>query len=152
MLTPPSCKSCGGPLAAWLEMPIDAKKNQPTPFSTVLKCRDCGLGMLAPLPDADVIPKLYELDAYYTHGETHMPERPSTLADRVLTKLAWWFDRSREFDVQEIARTLPPGGRICDLGCGDALYLQQFKALGFEVVGVDPDVAARERAAEAGVR
>src|SRR5207237_6349721 len=44
------------------------------------------------------------------------------------------------------------GARICDLGCGHADYLRQFKALGFDVVGVEPDPDAREQANAAGVK
>jgi SAM-dependent methyltransferase len=132
-------------------MPIDAKKNQRTPYSTVLKCAQCGLGALSPLPEPDAIPALYVLDSYYTHGESHMRDLPPTLGDRVLTKLAWTFDRQHLFDPARIAALLPPGGSICDLGCGDAQYLRRFKALGFSVTGVDPDPAARAQAAEAGV-
>jgi SAM-dependent methyltransferase len=50
-----------------------------------------------------------------------------------------------------MAPLLPAGGRICDLGCGHARYLKEFKALGFEVIGVDPDPDARAHAAEVGV-
>jgi SAM-dependent methyltransferase len=133
-------------------MPIDAKKNEPTPYNAVLKCADCALGVLDPLPEPDAIAPLYELDQYYTHGDSHIAHRPSGLADRVLTKLAWIADGQRPFEPAEIAGLLPPGGRICDLGCGNAAYLQQFKQLGFDVIGVDPDPAARAQAAQAGIR
>jgi len=132
-------------------MPIDAKKNEPTRHSTVLKCERCGLGSLSPLPEADRIPDFYVLDRYYTHGEGHMEAVAPTLADKLLIKAAWLTDRSEPFEPRKIAQSLRPDARICDLGCGDAAYLQQFKTLGFEVLGVDPDPSARERAAQAGV-
>ena len=47
----------------WLHIPIDSKKNEPTPFSSVLKCSSCGLGRLSPLPDASDIPGFYALNA-----------------------------------------------------------------------------------------
>lgn len=146
------CNACGGVLASWLAMPIDAKKNEAMPYSSVLACVDCGLGVLDPLPDADAIPAFYALDSYYTHGQSHIRHRPARLADRILTKLAWLTDRARPFEPGEIARRLPAGARICDLGCGHARYLQAFKALGFDVIGVEPDPVARAQAAEAGVR
>lgn len=139
-------------MAPWLYMPIDAKKNEATPYSGVLKCADCDLGVIDPMPEADAIPPLYELEHYYTHGESHIVERPSGFADRVLTKFAWLSDKQRLFEPAEIAKLLPPGGRICDLGCGNAAYLQAFKKLGFDVIGVDPDPAGREQAAKAGIR
>ena len=142
---------CGGQMAPWLHMPVDAKKNEPTAYSTVLKCEQCGLGSLSPLPDADTIPDFYVLDRYYTHGEGHIEAVPTTVADKLLIKAAWLADRSDPFEPEKIAQSLRPGARICDLGCGDAAYLQQFMALGFDVLGVDPDPSARERAAQAGV-
>lgn len=146
-----TCNACGGPLKPWLDMPIDAKKNEPTAYSAVAKCVDCDLGVLDPLPEAEAIPAFYTLDSYYTHGESHITPRPAGVADKILTRLAWATDKQRPFEPAEIARLLPKGGRVCDLGCGHAVYLQQFKALGFEVIGVDPDPAARAQAAEAGV-
>lgn len=134
----------------WLSMPLDPKKNEPTPFSSVVLC-SCGLARLSPLPDAADIPGFYELPSYYTHGASHMPHVEPKLADKTLTKLAWTFDHGELFDVAKIAQSLPPNARICDLGCGHAAYLREFKALGFEVVGVEPDATAREQANAAGV-
>jgi len=145
------CHACGGALAPWLHMPIDAKKNQPTPYSTVVKCTHCELGVLAPLPTADAIPALYQLGSYYTHGESHITPRTPGIADRILTKLGYLTDKQRLFIPSEVAKHLPAGGSVCDLGCGDAKYLLKFKELGFQVIGVDPDPAAREQAAQAGI-
>ncbi|MBB6123972.1 SAM-dependent methyltransferase [Sphingobium subterraneum] len=132
-------------------MSIDAIKNQPTPYSAVKKCSACGLGMLDPLPPADAIPSFYVLDSYYTHGDGHVVKRPPTIADKILTKLAWLMDRRRPFEPAQIAERLPKGGKVCDLGCGHAHHLKRFLDLGFEVTGVDPDAAAREFAALAGI-
>ena len=146
-----ACMSCGGEMEPWLKMAIDAKKDEPTPFSSVKRCSACGLGSLSPLPDEEDIPGFYELDRYYTHGESHIQAVPPNILDRLLTKLAWAADRSRYFEVCEVAQSLPPDAKICDLGCGDAQYLQTFKALGFDVLGVEPDPSSRERANAAGV-
>jgi SAM-dependent methyltransferase len=151
LTTAAACLNCHGPMTTWLDMPIDAKKDATTPFSSVRRCTQCGLGSLSPLPAADDVPGFYELDAYYTHGASHIAAHPSTIADKILTKLAWWADRSRPFDVAAIAATLPKGAGICDLGCGDAQYLRDFKARGFEVIGVEPDAISRDRANAAGV-
>jgi SAM-dependent methyltransferase len=133
-------------------MPIDAKKNELTPFSSVVKCQSCGLGVLSPMPDADEVPSLYALESYYTHGESHIQNRAPAGLDKILTKFAWLADNSRPFDVGEMAGVLPPGSSICDVGCGDALYLKEFKSLGFQVIGVDPDRSARARADESGIQ
>jgi SAM-dependent methyltransferase len=132
-------------------MPIDAKKDSPTPFGTVVRCADCHLGVVTPLPDADEIAELYRLDRYYTHGSGHMREIPPKLHDRLLIKAAWWRDNGEALPKERIAAILPADARICDLGCGGANYLRWFKAKGFDVLGVDPDAEARRHAGEAGV-
>ena len=135
----------------WLHMPVDAKTGELTPYSEVIRCQSCELGMISPLPPPAAVPGFYQLGSYYTHGESHIAERASSVSDRVLTKFAWWADRSEYFDVGAMAKMLPAGAKICDLGCGDAKYLEEFRSLGFEVVGVDPDVSARENAGKRGL-
>ena len=132
-------------------MPLDAKKNERTTYSAISKCSRCGCGRLASLPRADEIPEFYELSSYYTHGQTHIRDVAPSLADKVLTRLAWSFDHGEAFDVHRIAQSLPIKARICDLGCGHALYLRELKALGFDVIGVEPDPSARKQAAAANV-
>jgi len=136
-------------------MPIDAKKDDPTPFNSFAWCNHCAIGMLTPTPRADEIANFYQLSAYYTHGQDHMRPVKSTFWDKVLTKLAWWNDHSTPFDQEQVqrqfARVLPAVGSVCELGCGDGSILKGFKEIGFSVIGVDPDRAAREMAAEAGV-
>src|SRR5690348_4675507 len=139
-------------MAPWLSMPVDAKKNEPTPYSSVAKCSRCGCAHLAPMPSAEEIADLYDLPTYYTHGESHIRDVPPNTADKVLTRLAWAFDKGELFDVSRIAQKLPPSARICDLGCGHAVYLRQFMNLGFDVVGVEPDPSARAQAMAAGVQ
>lgn len=146
------CNACGGSLEPWLYMPIDAKKNEPTIHNKIFKCVNCALGVIHPLPKANDIQEFYELQSYYTHGESHITPRASNFFDRILTKLAWIADKSRPFQPEKIADLLPTGGRVCDMGCGHAKYLQQFRQLGFDVIGVDPDPEARACALEAGIR
>lgn len=145
------CIACNGPLEPWLAMPIDAKKNIPTPFGTVVRCAVCRLGAVSPLPDVGDIPDFYQLDHYYTHGSSHMHAVSSKLHDRLLIKAAWWRDKGESLPKERIAAMLPANARICDLGCGGAEYLRWFKARGFDVLGVDPDAAARRHAGEAGI-
>lgn len=146
-----ACKSCGEKMNPWLFAPVDAMRNQPMAFSSVVRCEGCGLGHLNPLPKPDDIPAFYQLAQYYTHGTSHIPPVRASIADRLLTKIAWTFDRSEDFDPENIASHLPSGGSVCDLGCGSAKTLERFKALGFSVVGVDPDPVARESAAKLGI-
>lgn len=107
--------------------------------------------MLTPLPTPDEIKDFYLLPAYYTHGEGHIPPVESTFWDKVLTKLAWWNDHPTPFDQGQIARVLPAGASVCDLGCGHGEILNKFKSIGFSVIGVDPDPSARAHAGKRGL-
>lgn len=127
----------------WIVMPIDAKKDEATPFGDVARCGNCGLGRSATLPRPEEVPALYDLASYYTHGESHMRPVIPRLIDRVLVRLAWQFDRAQPLDVDALARRLPPGGRVLDLGCGDGELLDAFHARGLVAVGVDPDPQSR---------
>lgn len=138
-------------MSSWLYMPLDPMRNEPNPFPTVVRCDGCGLGSLSPLPVASEIGAFYDLPGYYTHGGNDPARSKPSIADKALSKLANLADRSEPFDVVAVAQSLKPNARICDLGCGYGDLLRQFKDLGFDVVGVDPDPSARERAKSSGV-
>jgi SAM-dependent methyltransferase len=133
----------------WLSMPIDAMKDEPTPHCDAWQCASCGLAGIYPRPSASEVPGFYDLPAYYTHGQGHISAVQPNLADRLLVKLAWWADRSRPFDPAEEACV---GDRVVDLGCGNGDLLVQFKALGCDCVGVEPDAVARSKATERGLK
>jgi SAM-dependent methyltransferase len=146
-----ACLVCGGPTVPWLSTPIDCKKDTPTGYGTIVRCPSCEMGSIHPVPRVDEIADFYQLAQYYTQGESHIKDRAATFVEKLLLKLAYKADRGQMFDPDTIAATLPANASICDLGCGDAHYLQRFKTLGFSVLGVDPDEAAIARAADAGV-
>ena len=145
------CKLCSGALEAWLDMPIDAMKDEPTPFNRVLRCAECGVGTTQPTPSIEQIPSFYQLQNYYTQGESHIETAKAGILDRLLTKAAWSRDHSQLLDPDEFAAFLPAGGTICDLGCGDGWNLERFKRRGFRVIGVDPDPKSRDQGAAKGV-
>lgn len=145
------CDACAAPLRFWLAMPIDAKKQEPTPFGRILRCDRCGLARSADMPEPAEVGAFYDLAAYYTHGESHMTPVAPNLADRILTRLAWTVDRARPFDVDAIAATLKPGASILDIGCGDGEKLAAFRRHGFTVLGVDPDPGSRAFVASQGL-
>ena len=142
------CSFCNGEMRQWVSMPIDAKKNAPTPYSEFLRCAKCGTGAMHPLPPVGAIAELYELPAYYTQSESHIKDRPPTVLDRILIKLAWMRDNATPFDA---ASDSAPGQTVLDLGCGDGALLAEFHKAGCIVLGVDPDPKARTQAAARGV-
>ncbi|KXU32635.1 hypothetical protein A0J57_08755 [Sphingobium sp. 22B] len=145
------CPVCHRNTRPWIVMPIDAKKDMPTPFGDVLRCDHCGLGMAARMPRRDEIADLYDLASYYTHGESHMPAVQANLLDRLLIHLAWKVDRAHPFDPDSVAGQLPPGARILDIGSGDGEILEAFRDRGFAALGVDPDERSRDFCAARGL-
>ena len=103
------------------------------------------------MPDAADIPVLYDLDSYYTRGESHMRPVPPRFSDRVMIRLAWQVDHATPFDVDAVARRLPKNASILDIGCGDGELLASFRDRGFSVLGMDPDPEARAFAATRGL-
>lgn len=145
------CSACGASTQPWIRMPIDGKKDKFTPFGNVVHCPACGLGQIDPLPHADEIAGLYELESYYTHGESHMRPVSPGLLDKVLVKFAWQADDARPFDVDQVTALLPDGGSILDIGCGHGELLEALCAAGYDTLGIDPDPASREVAGRKGL-
>jgi 2-polyprenyl-3-methyl-5-hydroxy-6-metoxy-1,4-benzoquinol methylase len=52
----------------------------------------------------------------------------------------WW----KSFDAV-VAKAIPPGSRILDLGCGDGGLVERLTELGYDALGVDPAAPANDR-------
>jgi len=134
-----NCPVCDGIMQAWIAMPIDPKKDELMAFGDIVRCESCGLGRSAVMPRPEEVIRFYDLASYYTHGQSHMRPVAPKLMDRILVRLAWQVDRARPFDAAALAKQLPAGGTVLDLGCGDGEKLEEFRDRGFAVLGVDPD-------------
>jgi 2-polyprenyl-3-methyl-5-hydroxy-6-metoxy-1,4-benzoquinol methylase len=128
----------------WHHIPVDSKKGQPNEFSNVYFCDTCEYGTVRPLPSRAEVATFYELERYYTHGESQFESgEPSTLLDRVRIHLAWRFDFGRPVDADRIHAVVGPGARrICDIGCGDGALARSLAELGHRVVAIEPDPRA----------
>lgn len=149
-----ACMLCGRWMAPWLTAPRDWRRPEAGPFAA-LWCAGCRFGAIHPRPTPEEAAAAYDLDAYYTHSTTSWSpaaEPPATLRDRARIAVAWRADRSVVLTPDELLRWIPAGGRVCDVGCGSGKLLGLARARGLEVVGVEPDPAAREAAASRGLR
>jgi SAM-dependent methyltransferase len=129
-------------------MPIDPMKDEPTPYRDTWRCKSCGYAGIYPRPSPSEVPGFYDLPSYYTHGQPQANGVQGSIADRLLVKLAWWGDCARPFNPAVDAKA---GERVVDLGCGSGDMLADLKELGCDVVGVEPDAAARANAAGRGL-
>jgi SAM-dependent methyltransferase len=98
--------------------------------SPVVVCPACGLARFEPVPADEELARFYP-DAYY--GDPGIKFQP--LVERVVRAIG-----SRH--IRFLARGVPPGGRILDVGCGRGVLLAELADRGFEVHGVERSAAA----------
>lgn len=112
-------------------------------------CPSCEFGKIAGGFTPSDVAAFYTAD-YYTHVTPGAADRSSlSLLDRVRMHLAWRADGGVDLSPNEVARirSVPV---LCDVGCGSGQTLSQFKQAGYEVVGIEPDPAARSLANQFG--
>lgn len=138
---------------------------------TLHRCENCGSAFLDPRPDRATIGLAY--GAYYTHDEGKLPDRPvaanirdairngylharygydlgpssrlGPLVAGLLPKRRWYADHM----VRHLERK--PGGRLLDVGSGNAAFLAGMKNAGWDVEGLEPDPEAAERSRRGGI-
>jgi 2-polyprenyl-3-methyl-5-hydroxy-6-metoxy-1,4-benzoquinol methylase len=98
--------------------------------SPVVACPTCGLARLEPLPSDDELSRFYP-DAYY--GDPGV---------KFQSTIEWLVRAVGARHIRFLARGVPPGGRILDVGCGRGVLLAELANRGFEVHGVERTAAA----------
>lgn len=142
---------------------------------TLWRCDCCRAAYLDPRPTEASIGRAYR--DYYTHeaaptaevlnlsgplrrlalplangrlnGRLGYQERPRSRAGMALVPIFVRRDRELLGSVRFLSSC--PGGRLLDVGCGGGEYLEIMRALGWTVVGVDPDPTAVTKAQRAGL-
>lgn len=127
-----------------------------------VRCRECGLVYMNPRPATNVVATWYPDMLYYAHqpvnrardlyGQLRLIAKQVFLAAKKNyplphNKLLRSFIRAVKLVPYQPTRftRLPSyisGGKILDVGCGNGNYLYSLRELGWEVVGVEPDVKA----------
>jgi len=111
-------------------------------------CRACRYARVVGEFTADQVASFYT-SGYHTHEETDAPAKPTLWLDRLLFHLAWRRDRGLDLAANEVPRTKEHPA-LCDVGCGAGLMMAKFKQAGYQVVGIEPDAAARAIASKNG--
>jgi 2-polyprenyl-3-methyl-5-hydroxy-6-metoxy-1,4-benzoquinol methylase len=140
----PSCSLCGHDLRPWMTVPIDTRKEAPCDYGHLYRCSACSFGMALPRPAPSMIGAFYQLDSYYTHGESHMAGRGTrTFSDRLRLHLAWRLDFGESLTAGMVHRILGnKSSDICDIGCGAGDFPLELKALGHRIEGIEVDPVA----------
>jgi SAM-dependent methyltransferase len=105
-------------------------------------CDRCKYGRLMGHFKPSEIASFYP-SSYYTHGPQQPPGGHVPFADRLRIHLAWRLDNGVPLRPGEIPARRTGPLTCCDLGCGSGEQLRLFRDAGYQVVGVEPDPAAR---------
>ncbi|HBY98449.1 MAG TPA: hypothetical protein DEP84_31660 [Chloroflexi bacterium] len=162
--TCPLCGDSGAQL--WLTAP-DFRCGGEQRYRLV-RCNACGLIRQDPTASASILEAAYSQD-YIPHAPPVPPQAPHLLRrlrlashlgyslslppasrNRMISSVMRWFARRV---LPEGGRTPPwvSGGILLDVGCGSGNYLLAMRALGWQVLGVEPNEVAAVRARAAGL-
>ena len=137
------CPLTGAAARLWHHVPCDWRRPGVQASWDLYWFEESSFGFVHPRPRAEDVPGFYQVD-YYTHSTPAQEER-ATLIDRVLRKLAWRADHGVALDEAWLQDRLgAERKRVLDIGCGNGELLARMKHLGHDVVGVEPDPAARK--------
>jgi SAM-dependent methyltransferase len=143
-----TCFLCGTPMVPRFHARDHLRPRVLTEF-LVEWCAVCDVGRVAgSFTPADVA-TFYTPD-YYTHVASGESVKASMrLLDRLRVHLAWRADHGVDLSPAEVAR-VKPAPTLCDVGCGSGQAMSAFKCAGYDVVGIEPDPAARVLASRVG--
>jgi SAM-dependent methyltransferase len=136
---------------------------------------EAGIGRLVPTPTPEELSRWYATESYERYmgvgpdgspveGEGQKAEtkpepkpRPAPgrppLRNRLLFRLARALDHGEDVSAAEIHGLLRGRpGKICDVGCGSGELLGDLRALGHDVLGIEPSADGRTATAARGVK
>jgi 2-polyprenyl-3-methyl-5-hydroxy-6-metoxy-1,4-benzoquinol methylase len=105
----------------------------------ILECGNCHLRFTQDVPDARSIGHYYRSDDYISHSDT---------SKGLVNRLYHMVRRQTLGDKQRMIQTATQmkKGRLLDIGAGTGAFAGHMQEQGWEVIGLEPDETARERA------
>jgi SAM-dependent methyltransferase len=137
MTEPESCPACG--TRRWSAPRPGGFRFHGIHYRRV-RCEECGLFGLDPLPAPELWPVMYA-DAYFDAYSVHHCPTPGYAAGR---EVAWRVANERLQRLQVVR----PQGRLLDVGCAGGHFLAAARDRGYDVRGIEfsPTMAAQARA------
>jgi 2-polyprenyl-3-methyl-5-hydroxy-6-metoxy-1,4-benzoquinol methylase len=105
----------------------------------ILQCQNCSFCFTQNIPEQENIGKYYASENYISHSDTQ--QGIVNKLYHVVRKITL---NSKKNLIQK--ETLLSTGKILDIGCGTGAFLQTMKNAGWDITGLEPDAAAREKA------
>lgn len=105
------------------------------------RCVRCGFVLTNPQPEADLLPKYYQSDAYISHSNKSL-----NLIDLVY-KISRNYTLKWKYHLIQKHSSYTPAS-ILDYGCGTGAFLTECKKHKLEIRGVEPSSNARSQAAQ----
>jgi 2-polyprenyl-3-methyl-5-hydroxy-6-metoxy-1,4-benzoquinol methylase len=133
-----SCPGCG---STAIEEKLKVKDFTVSSQSfEIWECKDCTLRFTQNIPDAESIGAYYQSDAYVSHTDTH---------EGIVNKL-YHFVRKRTLtkkrkQIEQVTHLQQ--GNLLDIGAGTGAFAHIMQQAGWQVTGLEPDAATRQRAA-----
>jgi SAM-dependent methyltransferase len=142
------CFLCGTEMAPRFKVRDHLRPEVATEYSLAW-CANCGFGRIeGEFTPAEVT--AFYTKGYYTHAAPGEAEQSSmSLLDRWRVHLAWRTDRGVDLSPSELVQS-KQAPSMCDVGCGSGQAMSVFKQAGYNVVGIEPDPAARALAIRVG--
>lgn len=107
-----------------------------TPGWSIISCCNCGNAWTLPFP----------IKIYYEKKDFHSKDKTININD-----LPKQWKKSIYAQIKLLSRYLKPNANILEIGCGQGIFLNELKKLGFNVVGIEPSKTAVKKARENGL-
>lgn len=107
----------------------------------IVQCQGCNFKFTNPIPNKNDLGKYYHSEAYISHSDTRKG---------LVAKL---YHLVRNYTIKGKIKLISKYAKektLLDYGCGTGVFLNQCKAMGWQVYGLEPDKSARKIASESG--